>query len=80
MTTPEDVAAREITVFNDRVRIDVLTRAPGLDFEDAWGRREVMSYRGVDLYVLSRADLVASKIAAGRPRDLEDVRALTLPG
>lgn len=80
LTTPEDLAAREITVFNDWVRIDVRTRTPGLDFDSAWDRREVVSYRGVELYVVSKADLISSKVAAGRPRDLEDVRALTGPG
>lgn len=78
LTTPEDVAAREITIFNDRVRIDVQTRTPGLDFGAAWERREVMTYRGVDLFVVSKADLIASKLAAGRPLDLEDVRLLSL--
>lgn len=78
LTTPEDVEAREITIFNDRVRIDVQTRTPGLDFGAAWERREVMTYRGVDLFVVSKADLIASKLAAGRPLALEDVRLLSL--
>src|SRR4030042_1389832 len=36
MTDAKDVAAHEITVFNDRVRIDVQTRTPHLAFQDAW--------------------------------------------
>lgn len=35
-----------------------------------------MNYEGQSFYVVSRGDLIASKRAAGRPRDLEDVRAL----
>ena len=35
-----------------------------------------MTYEGESFFVVSRADLIASKRAAGRPRDLEDVRAL----
>ena len=79
LTSPEDVLTREITIFSDRVRIDVQTFTPGLRFEEAWERRIVMSYQGQEFFVASRQDLIASKRAAGRPRDLEDVRILELP-
>ena len=78
LTTPEEVLAREITIFSDRVRIDVQTFAPGLTFDDAWARKIEMSYQGHEFFVASREDLIASKRAAGRPRDLEDVRILEL--
>jgi tRNA nucleotidyltransferase/poly(A) polymerase len=80
LTTPEDVLANEITVFKDRVRIDVQTSTPGLSFTDAWSRREVMEYRGQPFNVVSRADLIAAKRAAGRPVDLDDVRLLLASG
>ena len=37
-----------------------------------------MSYAGQIFYVAARKDLIASKRAAGRNRDLEDVRLLEL--
>ena len=80
LTSPDDVVANEITIFKDRVRIDVQTSTPGLNFQDAWDRREIMQYQGQDFYVVTRADLIASKRAAGRKVDLEDVRLLELPG
>ena len=76
LTTPEDLLAHEITVFNDRVRIDVQTSTPGLAFSDAWANRQEMTYNGQVFFVASLADLIASKRAAGRARDLEDVRLL----
>lgn len=76
LTTPENVLAHEITVFNDRVRIDVQTTTPGIVFEQAWQRRETMTYEGQEFYVVSLVDLLASKRAAGRDKDLEDVRML----
>lgn len=76
LTTAEKVLASEITVFNDRVRIDVQTSTPGLAFEDAWQKRETMSYQGQAFYVVSVQDLIASKRAAGRAVDLEDVQML----
>jgi len=76
LTTPEEVLANEITVFKDRVRIDVQTSTPGLSFAQAWPRRIVMVYQGQSFHVVSRADLIAAKRAAGRPVDLDDVRQL----
>jgi hypothetical protein len=75
-TTPEELIAHEITIFRDRARIDVQTATPGLQFESAWARKLTMTHQGETFYVLSREDLVASKKAANRPRDREDVQAL----
>ena len=73
----EEVVSKEITIFTDRIRLDVQTATPGLVFEDAWQRRVTMNYRGQQFEVLSLNDLIASKLAAGRDVDLEDVRRLT---
>jgi hypothetical protein len=78
LTSVEELLANEITIFKDRVRIDVQTSTPGIRFEDAWLRREVMSYQDQDFFVLAKEDLIASKRAAGRQVDLEDVRLLEL--
>jgi hypothetical protein len=79
LTTVEELLAHEITIFNDRVRIDVQTNTLGIKFDAAWQNREVMTYLDQDFYVVSRKDLIASKKAAGRDKDLEDVRLLQLP-
>lgn len=78
LTTAESLLAREITLFQDRVRIDVQTSTPGLTFSDAWQRKGTMSYQDQPFYVVSREDLIASKRAAGRSVDMEDVRLLEL--
>jgi len=74
----EELLAHEITIFRDRVRIDVQTFTPGIRFEDAWQNREIMDYQGQSFYVVSKRDLIASKRAAGRSIDLEDIRLLNL--
>jgi hypothetical protein len=76
LITPEELIANEITVFKDLVNIDVQTKTPGLDFSGAWSRREKMTSHGVDFLVVSLDDLLASKRAAGRPKDLLDIEAL----
>jgi len=78
LTSADDMAADEITIFQDRVKIDVQTSTPGLSFADAWERRVTMTYRGQDFHVVCREDLIASKLAAGRDVDLEDARLLRL--
>ena len=79
LTTVEDVLANEITIFRDRVRVDVQTSTPGITFDDAWRRRKTLSYHGQEFFILSKQDLIASKRAAGRDVDMEDVRLLDLP-
>lgn len=76
LTSVDDLLAHEITIFQDRVRIDVQTWAPGLSFGQAWDHHQVMSYEGQQFYVVSRDDLIRSKRAAGRDIDLSDVRLL----
>jgi len=79
LTTPQSLLDNEITIFNDVVRIDVLTVAPGVGFDEAWSRRERMAYQGQSFEVISKADLIASKRASGRNVDLEDARLLDEP-
>jgi hypothetical protein len=79
LTNVDEILSNEITIFKDRVRIDVQTSTPGLRFQDAWSRRNTMEYQGQSFYVASREDLISSKEAAGRDVDLDDVRLLQLP-
>lgn len=78
LVSAEELLANEITIFKDRVRIDVQTSTPGLRFESAWQRRETMEYEGQPFQVASQHDLIASKRASGRSIDLEDIRLLEL--
>jgi hypothetical protein len=68
------------------VMVDILPEISGVDFDAAWQRRiEVMidAESGLKAPFISAADLVAAKLATGRPQDLADVNALyeakTLP-
>jgi hypothetical protein len=76
LTSVDEILENEITIFNDRVRIDVQTRTPGLRFQTAWKNRVLRKYQGQEFFVASLRDLIRSKRAAGRDVDLEDIRAL----
>jgi hypothetical protein len=78
MIAADELLAHEITIFRDRVRIDVQTSTPGIKFEEAWLNKVSMSYQGQEFYVASKEDVIASKRAAGRNKDLEDVKMLEI--
>lgn len=61
----------------DPVRIDILKALPGLTFHQAWARR-VESRLGDEIaFVISRDDLITTKLATGRRQDRADARALS---
>ena len=76
LTSAEALLANEITIFSDRVRVDVQTRTPGITLDEAWSNRLTMTYEGQPLYDLSLDDLISAKEAAGRPVDLSDAHLL----
>jgi hypothetical protein len=59
--------------------VDLMSEIEGIDFDSAWHRRvEVVldQSSGLIANFLSREDLIASKLASGRLRDLADVEDL----
>ena len=57
-------------------RIDIITSASGLRFEEAYSRSSVVVIEGFEVRVLSVDDLIRNKRAAGRTKDLADAEAL----
>lgn len=58
-------------------RIDILTGIDGVAFAEAWASRVEANFAAKPLFVIGRAALVKNTRAAGRPKDLSDVAALT---
>ncbi len=56
--------------------VDLFVEEP-FDFEDVYRRAIRVPLPGTEAAVVSRSDLIAMKRAAGRPRDLEDISALS---
>ena len=57
-------------------RVDLLGEIPGVTFPDAWMKRETIQWNGTSVHIISRDDLIAAKKAAGRQKDLDDVKRL----
>jgi hypothetical protein len=61
------------------IAIDVLPGIDGVDFDAAWEKRVegvIDPQSGLTAFFISGSDLMAAKIASGRPQDLADVDAL----
>jgi hypothetical protein len=71
----EVVARTPVTVIGDDPRVDVLTVAWAVTFEQAWPRRKVRRIAGVRVPYLSLEDLVRSK-QTGRAQDAADLEVL----
>ena len=69
----------EGTVFQigtEPIRIDIITRIAGLNFEEAINNVNIMEIDGLQVPVISVEDLIKNKKASGRFQDLADVRVL----
>jgi hypothetical protein len=56
--------------------VDILPGIDGVAFDEAWDRRVegvIDAVTGLSAHFISKPDLIASKLAAGRLRDLADV-------
>lgn len=58
------------------MRLEVLTSVSGLDFATSTERAVLARIDGVDVRIVSLADLRTTKRAAGRPKDLADLAEL----
>jgi hypothetical protein len=56
-----------------------MTSIDGVGFESAWRERVMMGVEGIEVPTISRDNLIANKIATGRPQDLADVARLMKP-
>ncbi len=57
-------------------RIDILRSIPGVSFVEAWPRRARAFWGSLAINLIALDDLIAAKRAAGRPRDLLDLKLL----
>jgi hypothetical protein len=58
---------------------DILPAIPGVDFDAAWQRRVetvIDAAAGLKANLIAADDLIASKLASGRPQDLADAEAI----
>lgn len=63
--------------FENDTSVDVVTDLPGkLSFDDIWKNRTKFRFRGVNISVISKRDLVHILRTLNRPQDREDLKCL----
>ena len=76
--TKEDLQ-KDGTIFQIGVaprRIDIITTASGLQFEETYERSLSVNIEGIEVHIPSIDDLIRNKKASGRTKDLADAEAL----
>ena len=58
------------------LRIEVLKKISGVDFEDCWPRRAVVYDDDLQIPMISLEDLKRNKLASGRKKNLLDLAEL----
>jgi len=78
LTLTADDFTRPVTVALGRApyQIDIMTYIKGVEVEEAWTRRAPGVLDGVDVFFVSKSDLIANKRSVGRPEDLADIERL----
>jgi predicted nucleotidyltransferase len=58
------------------LRIEILTTISGVSFDACFLRRARVRFDSLQVNLISLSDLMKNKAASGRPKDLDDLRAL----
>lgn len=76
--SPSDFEADDRVIQLGRApnRVDLLTRLYGVTFADAWTRRVRARLDDLDVWMISRDDLIRNKRATGRTQDIADAEFL----
>jgi predicted nucleotidyltransferase len=67
---------KQIYIKDLRLFSDILTSIKGVEFTEAYQAAHVVEVEGVTVRVISKEHLIRNKRAAGRERDLQDVKLL----
>ncbi len=81
---PEDRVSKELFLKKNMiirmgippVRIEVITGASGVVFEECYDRAETIDIDDIKIKIISLPDLKTNKRASGRHKDLDDIEHL----
>ncbi len=68
-TTPE----RIVQIGVEPCRIDILTGIDGVEFDEAWRNKVSVIVDDLEIFILSKADMLKNKLAARRDKDQGDI-------
>ena len=76
--TLEDLLTRKVLIRQHLVETDIHPFVTGITFDQVWKNRVQGTYGNEDVFYASLDDLITMKEAAGRPKDLEDLKVLRI--
>lgn len=76
--TPEDLLTKKVLIRQYLVETDIHPFVAGLTFDQVWENKISGTFGKEKVYYASLADIILMKEAAGRPKDLEDLKALNI--
>ena len=67
---------RVIRVGSSPIQIDIINEADGIDINECYSRKETIKVEDIDIFVISKDDLIKNKMASGRSMDIADAEKL----
>ena len=61
---------------NSPIKIDIINEASGINIEDCYSRKKIITVENIKISVISKDDLIINKKSTGRKSDLADVEKL----
>jgi len=74
--TDDELLTKKVLIRQYLVEADIHPFACGVTFDEVWSRRVQDRFGQTPVSFASLDDLIRMKVAAGRPKDLEDLRVL----
>lgn len=74
--TWEDLLTKKVLIRQYLVETDIHPFATGISFDQVWNHRVPGKYGNAQVYYASLDDLIVMKRAAGRDKDLKDLKVL----
>jgi hypothetical protein len=71
---------RVIRLGSSPIQIDIINKADGIDIDECYSRKEIIKVEDIDVFVISKDDLVKNKTTSGRSMDIADAEKLAKYG
>ena len=67
---------RVIRIGSPPIQIDIINEAHGIEIDECYSRKETIKVEDINIFVISREDLIKNKTASGRSMDIADAEKL----
>jgi hypothetical protein len=65
-----------VRIGSSPIQIDIINKADGIDINECYSRKETIKVEDIEVFVISKDDLIKNKTASGRSMDIADAEKL----